>query len=153
MTAVSGNKKYLACSVAELLEKGRLIVTVKGMEVGHFQVNGQTFAWRNVCPHAAAPVCKGVVCGTRMPSLVYEYEYGRDQEVLRCPWHGWEFDLRTGRHLADEAVNLRGLMWKWRASRSACCSLRVWHRIREGAEPGTGYSAQPAAELEWNKSW
>jgi nitrite reductase/ring-hydroxylating ferredoxin subunit len=35
--------------------------------------------------------------------------YGKDQEVLRCPWHGWEFDLTSGKHLADESgVKLRG---------------------------------------------
>ncbi|WP_243767688.1 Rieske (2Fe-2S) protein [Paenibacillus agricola] len=25
----------------------------------------------------------------------------RDNEILRCPWHGWEFDLKTGEHLVD----------------------------------------------------
>jgi nitrite reductase (NADH) small subunit len=100
--------KYAVAKVASLLAQNRLIVEVKGMEVGIFAVNGEYYAWRNVCPHAAAPVCKGKICGTRLPSMVYEYEYGRDQEILRCPWHGWEFDLRTGTHLANPDVKLRG---------------------------------------------
>jgi nitrite reductase/ring-hydroxylating ferredoxin subunit len=100
--------KYPVAKVAEIQEKGRKIVEVKGMEVGIFLVDGQYYAWRNMCPHAYAPVCVGRVCGTRLPSMVYEYEYGRDQEILRCPWHGWEFDLKTGQHLVDPGVKLRG---------------------------------------------
>lgn len=100
--------KYAVAKVAELHEKGRLIVEVQGMELGIFLVDGQYYVWRNVCPHAAAPVCAGRISGTRMPSMVYEYEFGRDQEILRCPWHGWEFDLKTGRHLVDASVKLRG---------------------------------------------
>lgn len=101
--------KYAVAKVADLLEKKRRIVEVKGVEVGIFVVDGRFYAWRNFCPHAAARVCAGTVCGTRLPSMVYEYEYGRDQEILRCPWHGWEFDLKTGRHLVDPKVRLRGI--------------------------------------------
>lgn len=100
--------RYEVAKVADLLEKGRQIVKVKGMEIGIFLVDGQYYAWRNVCPHAGAPVCRGKISGTRLPSAVYEYEYGRDQEILRCAWHGWEFDLRTGRHLVNPDVRLRG---------------------------------------------
>ncbi|MEF3304112.1 Rieske (2Fe-2S) protein [Paenibacillus sp. GYB003] len=101
-------KRYFAAKVEDVKANGRAIVVVKGMEVGIFHVGGQFYAWRNVCPHAAAPVCEGPVCGTRLPSRVYEYEYGKDREIVRCPWHGWEFDLRDGRHLADSGAKLRG---------------------------------------------
>lgn len=50
----------------------------------------------------AAPVCKGNVAGTALPSRVYEYEYGREGEILRCPWHAWEFDVTTGRSVWGE---------------------------------------------------
>lgn len=91
----------------ELREGEKKIVTASGIEFGLFRLDGRYYAWRNVCPHAAAPVCAGVVRGTRLPSSVYDYKYGLDQQVLRCPWHGWEFDLKTGRHLAS-TVKLRG---------------------------------------------
>jgi 3-phenylpropionate/trans-cinnamate dioxygenase ferredoxin subunit len=32
-----------------------------------------------------------------------EYRYSRPGEMLRCPWHGWEFDVRTGRSWFDPA--------------------------------------------------
>src|SRR5690606_15430411 len=90
-----------------LEEKQRVIVEVKGIELGIFKVKDRYYAWRNLCPHAAAPVCEGRVCGTRLVSGVYEYIHGRDGEIVRCPWHGWEFDLTTGRHLAGDS-KLRG---------------------------------------------
>jgi nitrite reductase/ring-hydroxylating ferredoxin subunit len=100
--------RYEVASLQELRQAGRKIVTIKGMEIGVFAVGDEVYAWRNMCPHGGAPVCEGPVCGTRLPSLVYEYKYGKDQEILRCPWHGWEFDLLTGQHLVNENVKLRG---------------------------------------------
>jgi ferredoxin-NADP reductase/nitrite reductase/ring-hydroxylating ferredoxin subunit len=80
---------------------GGLQIDADGVPVGLFRVGEEIVAWRSVCPHAAAPVCAGRVDGTRVPSAVYEYRYGRDREILQCPWHGWEFDLVTGEHLAE----------------------------------------------------
>jgi nitrite reductase/ring-hydroxylating ferredoxin subunit len=79
----------------------------KEIEIGVFNVDGEYFAYRNVCPHAGAPVCEGKICGTTLPSPVYEYEYSQEKKVLRCPWHGWEFDLKSGAHLVDPKMKLR----------------------------------------------
>lgn len=79
----------------------------KEIEIGVFRVGAEYFAYRNVCPHAGAPVCQGKICGTTLPSEVYQYEYSEEKKVLRCPWHGWEFDLKTGKHLVDERMKLR----------------------------------------------
>lgn len=46
-----------------------------------------------------APVCQGKLGGTALPGKVGEYKYGLDGQVVRCPWHGWEFDVTTGRSL------------------------------------------------------
>ena len=48
-----------------------------------------------------APVCLGRVGGTTLPSSAGEWRWGREGEILACPWHGWEFDLLTGEGLAD----------------------------------------------------
>jgi len=85
----------------EDVPRGRaLLVKADGHELGVFRVGSKIVAWRNVCPHHAAPVCRGTVAGTNLPSAVHEYRPGREGEILQCPWHGWEFDLVTGEHLA-----------------------------------------------------
>jgi nitrite reductase (NADH) small subunit len=101
--------KYFAATEAEVQESGRKIITVKNMEIGIFYVDGQYYAWRNMCPHAGAPVCKGRINGTTLPTEVYEYEFGYENQILRCPWHGWEFNLKDGHHLAAGSdAKLRG---------------------------------------------
>jgi nitrite reductase (NADH) small subunit len=93
----------------DIPDRGALLVTVGGLELGLFRVGTTVRAWRNHCPHMAAPVCRGAVTGTLLASGVYEYTTGRDGEILQCPWHGWEFDLETGEHLAPgSSVRLRG---------------------------------------------
>lgn len=83
------------------------IVTIKRHSVGVFNVNGTFVAVLNVCPHELAPVCRGRVSGTTLPSAPGEFRWGREGEILSCPWHGWEFDLVTGKALADPRVRVR----------------------------------------------
>jgi nitrite reductase/ring-hydroxylating ferredoxin subunit len=37
---------------------------------------------------------------------VYEYTYGREGQILRCPWHEWEYDIATGESLFDPNVKV-----------------------------------------------
>jgi nitrite reductase/ring-hydroxylating ferredoxin subunit len=83
------------------------LVEVKRHSIGLFNVAGRFVAALNVCPHELAPVCRGRVGGTTLPSAAGEYRWGREGEILTCPWHGWEFDLLTGRALADPRIRLR----------------------------------------------
>jgi nitrite reductase/ring-hydroxylating ferredoxin subunit len=95
--------------LADIPDGGSLLVRVGTLEIGLFRVGDTVRAWRNFCPHMAAPVCRGAVTGTLVASEVYEYRTGRDGEILQCPWHGWEFDLVTGQHLAPGSrARLRG---------------------------------------------
>jgi len=93
--------------VAELPPGGRRVVTHGKISLGVFNVEGAFYAYRNICPHAGAPVCEGSISGTTLPSAVYEYKLGHAGCILRCPWHGWEFDLRTGEHLVDPETRLK----------------------------------------------
>jgi 3-phenylpropionate/trans-cinnamate dioxygenase ferredoxin subunit len=88
---------------AEILPGGRRIVTLEGRSVGVFNVGGELFALRNACPHQGGPLCQGVLSGLAVPGPAGEYRYVRRGEILRCPWHGWEFDVRTGQSYVDPA--------------------------------------------------
>jgi nitrite reductase/ring-hydroxylating ferredoxin subunit len=103
--------RHAVAKIADIPVGGRIIARVpafgKEIEIGVFNVGGRFFAYRNVCPHAGAPVCEGKICGTTAPSDVGQFILEREGEIVRCPWHGWEFDLLTGKHLVDEKMKLR----------------------------------------------
>lgn len=88
---------HRVCKASDLPPGQRRIVEVDGKSIGVFNVHGAYHALRNSCPHQLAPLCLGKVSGTTLPSEPGQFNYGREGEILRCPWHGWEFDLTTGR--------------------------------------------------------
>lgn len=90
-------RPHSVATVAEIPVGGRKIVEIEGRSIGVFNVRGDFYALRNLCPHQLAPLCEGRVQGTTLPSRPGEYIWGREGEIVRCPWHGWEFDITTGR--------------------------------------------------------
>jgi 3-phenylpropionate/trans-cinnamate dioxygenase ferredoxin subunit len=105
--ARQAQREWPVALASEISPGGRKIVEVEGRSIGVFNVQGRFVAVRNVCPHELAPVCLGAVRGTALASMPGEYSWGREGEILACPWHGWEFDLLTGRALADKRKRLR----------------------------------------------
>jgi nitrite reductase (NADH) small subunit len=91
--------KHVIGTVAELPPGSRKIVEVEGRSVGVFNVGGTYYALRNSCPHQAGPLCQGSVKGMSTSTGPGHYDYVREGEILRCPWHGWEFDLTNGRSI------------------------------------------------------
>ncbi len=91
--------RHVVGRVSELPPGGRKIVEADGRSIGVFNVAGSFYALRNSCPHQAAPLCLGAIKGMTMPSKPGEYIWGREGEIVRCPWHGWEFDILTGRSI------------------------------------------------------
>jgi len=81
----------------------RKIVEIEGRSIGVFNVGGRYYALRNTCPHAGAQLCEGTLSGLVVSSVPGEYTYVREGEILRCPWHGWEFDVTTGQSWFDPA--------------------------------------------------
>ncbi|MDE2638329.1 MAG: Rieske (2Fe-2S) protein [Chloroflexota bacterium] len=88
--------KYVVGKVSELPPSSRRIVRVNGREIGVFNVKGKYYALRNVCPHQSAPLCLGELTGLAVSDEPGEIEWTREGEILRCPWHGWEFDISNG---------------------------------------------------------
>ena len=90
-------ERIVACAIADLPPGKSRIFELNGRSIGIFNIGGELHAIRNSCPHKGAPLCEGTVGGTMLPSNPHEYVYGQEGRLLRCPWHGWEFDLATGR--------------------------------------------------------
>jgi len=77
------------------------VVTVKGRDIGIFNIEGEYYALANRCPHAGGPLCQGRIVALVQSDGPGNYRLARHQEFLRCPWHGWEFDIRTGQSWCD----------------------------------------------------
>lgn len=88
-------------TTGEIPPGSRKIVELERKSIGIFNVNGTYYALRNACPHQQAPLCLGHVTGMPLPSMPGEVVWAREGEIIRCPWHGWEFDLTTGRSIID----------------------------------------------------
>jgi nitrite reductase/ring-hydroxylating ferredoxin subunit len=91
-------------SVADLEREGRVIARVEGREVGVLRAGGVLRGVRNRCPHHGGPLCLGTVA-ERLVGHPGGYELS-GASVLRCPWHGWEFDPVTGACLDDPALRV-----------------------------------------------
>ncbi len=95
--------QLVACAAADLPPGEKRIVQdpERGISLGVFNVGGQFFALKNVCPHLGAPLCQGSVHATHRPGALFEFHPALAGRILRCPWHGWEFDIVTGKALYD----------------------------------------------------
>jgi nitrite reductase/ring-hydroxylating ferredoxin subunit len=83
------------------------IVQAAGREIGIIRWAGAIYALNNVCSHQSGPVCSGILGPRLTGGRPGAMELDAATPVLACPWHGWEFDLLTGRALTDPHRRLR----------------------------------------------
>ena len=96
--------KHIVATVDEIPPGERKIVEIGGRSLGVFNIKGEFYALRNICPHQGGPLCQGRLTGFVMADKPGgEYRYERRGEILRCPWHGWEYDVTTGQSWVDPA--------------------------------------------------
>ena len=100
--------RHIIARTSEIPPGGNKVVEINGRDIVVFHVNGEYFALLNRCPHAGAPLEKAA-CVARLTSKEPGvYERSRVGELLRCAWHGWEFDMRNGQSWFDpQRVKIR----------------------------------------------
>jgi nitrite reductase/ring-hydroxylating ferredoxin subunit len=89
--------KHVIAPLRDFPAGSRRLVDVKGRAIVVFNVDGEFFALANRCPHQGGSLVQGRLVGLIEASEPGCYRYSRRGEIIRCPWHGWEFDLRTGK--------------------------------------------------------
>jgi nitrite reductase (NADH) small subunit len=106
-SADAGARRHVVCAASELAPGERRIVELAGRSIGVFNVGGRFYALHNGCPHKGGALCAGPITGTVLPTSGRAFVYGREGEIVRCARHGWEFEIATGRALADPRVRAR----------------------------------------------
>jgi nitrite reductase (NADH) small subunit len=100
-------RRLLVCAESELAPGERIVRELDGVSVGVFNVGGELYALHNRCPHRGGALCLGPVTGTALFTDDFRYVYGRAGELVRCAWHGWEFDIASGRSLVDPRIRAK----------------------------------------------
>ena len=98
--------------ISAFSDPGRKVVEIDGIEIGVFHVKGQFSAYGNVCPHMGGPVCQGKILPRVEEDIAEDrksrgFLFSKSQTNVVCPWHGYEFDIRTGRHQGNPRLRLR----------------------------------------------
>ena len=93
--------KHVVAAVADFPPGTRRLVEAEERKIAVFNVRGEYFALNDRCPHEGGSLCAGKLTGLVIAREPGAYEWTRDGEIIRCPWHGWEFDVRTGRSQCD----------------------------------------------------
>jgi nitrite reductase/ring-hydroxylating ferredoxin subunit len=77
-------------STSELTPGSAKAVEVKGKALALFNVAGAIYATDNACLHQGGPLGEGMLEG----------------EVVTCPWHLWEYNVRTGEKVGEASLKL-----------------------------------------------
>lgn len=98
--------EHIIATTSELDDGERLLIELEGREIAVFNVDGEYVAYTNWCVHQAGPVCEGTLTGTWKAEYDAErqevdLEWCNEDEILSCPWHGWEYDVTTGESLSS----------------------------------------------------
>ena len=92
---------HVVASVDEIPPGQRKLVEVKGRAIVVYNLGGEFFALNNRCPHRGGSLFHGIQTGLVESKEPGHYCYSRRGEMVKCPWHGWEFDIRTGKSWCD----------------------------------------------------
>jgi nitrite reductase/ring-hydroxylating ferredoxin subunit len=75
-----------ACAVSDVAPGTAKLVAVDSKEIALFNVDGTFYALDNECPHRGGPLGEGDLEGC----------------IVTCPWHAWQYDVRTGESITDD---------------------------------------------------
>ena len=113
--AAKGEKaRWLVGKIADVPEGGRLVVDAAQTSIGLFRVEGQLYAYENICIHQGGPVCQGkilprVVENLDADRMIRGERFDESDPHIICPWHGYEYSIKTGRHAGRPSIALRSV--------------------------------------------
>jgi nitrite reductase/ring-hydroxylating ferredoxin subunit len=106
-----GMAEWFVAKSSELKDGDRRIVTAGRREIGVFHKDGAYYAYSNTCLHQGGPACEGMMINNVVDVIdkdrLYQGQTYGDEMHFVCPWHGYEYDLKTGECIGDRKQKLR----------------------------------------------
>ena len=94
-------QRHVVATVGEIAPGASKLVAVAGREIGILNLAGSYYAILSKCPHEGASLCRGKIVRRVESDEPGRYRVIPGSEMIRCPWHGWQYDIRTGRSWCD----------------------------------------------------
>ena len=96
----------------EFGERDRKVIAQVDLEIGVFRIDGAFYAYENKCVHQGGPVCQGRILNKVEEVLADDktisgLRWSEEDVHIVCPWHGFEYNLKTGRHPGSPKHRLR----------------------------------------------
>ena len=103
--------EFFVAKSSEMKDGDRRIVFVGDNEIGVFRHDGKFYAYSNYCLHQGGPACEGMITQNVVDVIdnqgLYQGQSYGDETHFVCPWHGYEYDLKTGECIGDRKQKLR----------------------------------------------
>jgi 3-phenylpropionate/trans-cinnamate dioxygenase ferredoxin subunit len=93
--------KHVLAPLAELPPGTQRRFAVGGRLIAVFNVAGQLRALKSACPHQGGDLAEGTVVRSVTADGPGAYAVDAERVMVKCPWHGWEFDLETGQSFCE----------------------------------------------------
>ena len=98
--------------ISQFPDGERRIVRHDGGEIGVFHWQGNFYAYENLCLHQGGPACEGVMMHKVEDVLGADktwqgQKFSKDEMHFVCPWHGYEYDVKTGECAGDRKLKLK----------------------------------------------
>lgn len=100
------NQSVKVARLEDVPDSRPTIVTVDHREIVLIRRGPKVYALRNVCPHMSESFAAGFVRPKFVSACVGSAEMAADP-VLVCPWHGWEYNVATGKSPTDPRLRVR----------------------------------------------
>ncbi|MBA2636681.1 MAG: Rieske (2Fe-2S) protein [Solirubrobacterales bacterium] len=100
--------KQVVCEAGQL-GPGQIVSTQLGpMPVAVVRtLDGQLYGLLDKCLHQGGRLSQGVVQPAPTSEHPADYQVDDNTQILKCPWHGYEYDLKTGCTLFDPSEKVR----------------------------------------------
>ena len=104
--------EHFVGKASEFDDGARRIVFLKNTEVGVFKEDGRYYAYSNYCVHQGGPACEGLTIHKVEEKILPDrtsrgLQFSDSELYFVCPWHGYEYDIKTGECTADRRLKLK----------------------------------------------